>query len=519
MAPRHGKDEHPMSHENRYDVVVIGAGVGGLATATLLAQGGKKVLVVEQLDRPGGRALSVTGEEISAKGLEWYKGLLASQYTYIAGSEPDPEILVRERLLDGYTLDIGYHAISANGAGYMLDFEERIGGLDDPRKLGAHYGNYYQGRIYRDVAGSFIDPELKRIAKEGRIPYLSFYSDAYTLPEEELDRLEKVSFQEWADGKGISRSDILFDHLHAISTLFSTINDPREISVGDIFRYFKHAFGPKLARGVLKYAGGFVEGGTMEWSRAVARKLEGVGGEIRFQARVKEILVNEGRVTGVRAETPEGEETFRTETVVSNIPAQHTFRIVDRKHFPEAWVNRVESLYGYGSYVPYMGLNRLVMPEEEARMGLKNTCVLPRAEGFDYDVYICWNIQSAVDSSAAPRGKFLYTAYLPVTEKEATNRALVGKLIRRLPDLMEEIYPGFKSSIDWKLDLVCWKLEGVAKSISQAGTQKVPVRSEHVKGLFFAGDTAKGYGVAMDCAIASGMICAGEILGKDFGIR
>jgi len=45
------------------------------------------------------------------------------------------------------------------------------------------------------------------------------------------------------------------------------------------------------------------------------------------------------------------------------------------------------------------------------------------------------------------------------------------------------------------------------------------VRSEHVKGLFFAGDTAKGYGVAMDCAIASGVICAGEILGKDFGIR
>ena len=84
---------------------------------------------------------------------------------------------------------------------------------------------------------------------------------------------------------------------------------------------------------------------------------------------------------------------------------------------------------------------------------------------------------------------------------------------------MEEIYPGFKESIDWQLDLVCWKLEGVAKSISQAGTQKVPVRSEHVEGLFFAGDTAKGYGVAMDCAIASGVICAGEILGKDFGIR
>ena len=91
--------------------------------------------------------------------------------------------------------------------------------------------------------------------------------------------------------------------------------------------------------------------------------------------------------------------------------------------------------------------------------------------------------------------------------------------MKRLPDFMEEVYPGFKESIDWKLDLVCWKLEGVAKSISQAGTQKVPVKSPHVEGLYFAGDTAKGYGVAMDCAIASGVICAGEILNKDFGIR
>ena len=159
------------------------------------------------------------------------------------------------------------------------------------------------------------------------------------------------------------------------------------------------------------------------------------------------------------------------------------------------------------------------LPEAEAKMGLKNTCVLPKSEGFDFDVYICWNIQSALDPTSAPTGKYLYTGYLPLTEKEATTPELVKKIVARLPEFMEEVYPGFKASMDWKLDVVCWKLEGVAKSISQAGTQKVPVKSEHVRGLYFAGDTARGYGVAMDCAIVSGMICAGEILGKDFGFH
>ena len=507
-----------MPPKNPYDVIVVGAGVGGLTVGTLLAKEGLKVLILEQLDRPGGRALSVRGQEIGDRGLEWYKALLASQYTYIAGSQPDMETIARAGLLSGYTLDIGYHAISANGAGYMLDFEDQIDGLPEVKKHGAMYGNYFQGKLYYDVAGSRIDPNLKQIAKEGRIPFLSFYSDAYGMPDEEIDRLEKVSFKEWADGKGISKSDVLFNHLHCVATLFSTINDPEDISMGDIFRYFKHAFGPKLERGVLKYVGGFIENGTMEWSMSLARKFESLGGEIIFQAKVKEIVVQDGRVAGVVVRQPDGEKRYDAGQVVSNIPAQDTFRIIDRNHFPAEWAKKVEAMYGYGSYVPYMGLRKLVMSEEESRMGLKNTCVLPKSAGFESDVYICWNIQSALDPTVAPHCKYLYTAYMPLTEKDALNKDLVQKLMERLPNFMEEIYPGFKESIDWKLDLVCWKLEGVAKSISQAGTQKIPVKSAHVEGLYFAGDTAKGYGVAMDCAIASGMICAGEILGKNFGI-
>jgi len=504
--------------DRMYDAIIVGAGIGGLVTGTLLAKEGRKVLMFEQLDRPGGRALSVTGSEISDRGLSWYKNILASQYAYIASSSPDMETLIKDRMLDDYTLDIGYHAVSANGAGYMLDFEDMIGGLSTVEKRGARFGNYYHGKIYRDVAGSFIDPELKRLAKEEKIPYLSFYSDAYGLTDEEINSMEKMSFNQWADRKGISKNEVIYNHLHSVSTLFSTINDPDDISIGDIFRYFKHAFGPKLQRGVLGWPGGFIAHGTMAWSKAVAEKFNAFGGEILFNSRVSEIIVKRGSVTGVRAQTPDGEWIFSAPTVVSNLPVQSTFKIIDKQFFPEAWVTRVERLYGYGSYAPYMGLNALAMPQEEAKMGIKNTCVLPKSEGFDSDVYICWNIQSAVDPSIAPGGKYLYTAYLPLTEKESLNPVLVEKVIKRLPDFMEDIYPGFKETIEWKIDIVCWKLGGVAKSISQAGTQKVPVKSEYVKGLYFAGDTAKGYGVAMDCAIISGMICASAITGKDYGV-
>jgi phytoene dehydrogenase-like protein len=43
--------QHPGSS---YDVIVIGAGIGGLTCASLLAKAGMRVLIVEQASRPGG---------------------------------------------------------------------------------------------------------------------------------------------------------------------------------------------------------------------------------------------------------------------------------------------------------------------------------------------------------------------------------------------------------------------------------------------------------------------------------
>jgi len=39
---------------SHYDVIVVGAGMGGLTAASLLAKAGKKVLLVERNPCPGG---------------------------------------------------------------------------------------------------------------------------------------------------------------------------------------------------------------------------------------------------------------------------------------------------------------------------------------------------------------------------------------------------------------------------------------------------------------------------------
>ena len=205
--------------------------------------------------------------------------------------------------------------------------------------------------------------------------------------------------------------------------------------------------------------------------------------------------------------------------MVFNPPIQELFNYADEKAFPAISRTRVNSLYGYGSLCPYMGLSDLVVPDEHAGRLMKTPCVVRKEEGFDWDVYMAWNIQSYIEPSCAPTGKHLFTAYLPLTEQEARNQDLVVKVVNAIPDFLESVYPGFKDTIEWELYPVCLKLEGVAKSVSQAGSLKPDVVAPGVEGLYFAGDTARGYGVAMDCACSSGILCASAITGKDYGVH
>ena len=58
---------HLESWDERYDAVVIGAGLGGLSAAATLAQSGRKTLVVERRERavegsdPAGEVVSESG--------------------------------------------------------------------------------------------------------------------------------------------------------------------------------------------------------------------------------------------------------------------------------------------------------------------------------------------------------------------------------------------------------------------------------------------------------------------------
>ncbi len=112
--------------------------------------------------------------------------------------------------------------------------------------------------------------------------------------------MDKVSLHDHLVETGFARSDLLYEYWHCTGTLITTINNPHDISVGDIIRYSSQVIMPMILAQKEGYVGGFTENGVMEWPLSVAERFREFGGEVRLNTRVTRIAMEDGRVTGSR---------------------------------------------------------------------------------------------------------------------------------------------------------------------------------------------------------------------------
>ena len=348
-----------------YDCIVIGAGHNGLICSSYLAQKGWKVLVLERRHLVGGACVT---EEIAPG----YKASIASYVVSLLLPEIVEELELAKhgyRILprnpssftpfeDGRHLFLGPDKESNHNE--IRKFSEK------DAKAFADYEAFLERVSERlEPALTMRSPDLlplpsswrkmslsKRLsdAKAGRRLHQAVKSLGDDLPEtvELMTGSARTILDRWFESdelKGTLATD-------AIIGTFQPFSAP-----GTSYVLLHHVMGAAGgARGVWAY----VEGGMGALSESIAASARARGVDIRVNAAIEEILVADGKTSGVRLA---GGEVIEACRVASSVDAHVTFeRMLDASHLPETF-RRAVSHIDYSSASLKINLAVSELPE------------------------------------------------------------------------------------------------------------------------------------------------------------
>ncbi|MFX0153415.1 MAG: phytoene desaturase family protein [Candidatus Hodarchaeota archaeon] len=318
-----------------YPIIIIGAGLGGLGAACQLASLGKKVLLLEKHNVPGGFASSfVRGRfefesalhELSDIGTAENKGSL---YRFLerVGVIPDkiefkqiPEFY-RSVFMDGYdvTLPIG-----------LEDYTEKLTELFPSDRKGIEE--------FIDVCEKVLDGIMFMVKRRGK------YTPAEMLKEHPwLVRVSGLTLLELLKRFFTNKRLIAI-----VSQLWGYLGVPPS-------RLNAYGYTAMLIT-FLKWGAVYPVGRSHALTTAIVKTLEELGCEIRFNALVNRILVQNGRTIGV--ELLNG-DVYRCKAVISNVnPICTTMKMLPKDVVPDAYKKEIYAPeIGPSAFSVYLGLN------------------------------------------------------------------------------------------------------------------------------------------------------------------
>jgi phytoene dehydrogenase-like protein len=313
-----------------YDVVIIGAGSGGLTAGALLARRGRSVLVLDQHYVAGGN-----GTVFRRPGYEFDVGL-----HYLGDCGPDGLI---PKILRAAGAPVRFRELDPDGFDTMRfgDFEFRV-----PRGL-----SRFRQRLVDAFPGEQrgIDRYVKLLRQMWALTQI-------TGPRSALLTLPRVSFAlRWSTSTLGEFLDTCTQHARLRAVLagqhVTYAQPPSRVALPlhaiVAMHYFQGAYYP--------------EGGGQVIADRLAATIEAHGGKILLRARAHRIVVEDGRAVGVEFENRHvGRRSVRAAAVISNADLKHTLcELVGVERLPAATVRRVADYeMSPGLAVVYLGVRR-----------------------------------------------------------------------------------------------------------------------------------------------------------------
>ena len=429
---------------DRYDAIIVGAGHNGLVCAALLAQSGKRVLVLEANSQVGGAAVTrafADGFAVSA----------CAHLLYQLQPEVQKDLKLSPRLL---TREMSTIALGDDGEHVRLSNGE-VGGVPDR--------DQDQYRRFRKRMTRFADLLQKYLNKTPPRLGTRNFDDLLTLGQLGLDvrRLGKEEMREFLRLIGMNIYDEVVERFEhpllkgaiSLDAVLGTHLGPR--SPNTIMTYLYRLAGDHGRLAV-------PAGGMGAISNELAQTARAAGATIRTNMPVARIVVSNGRVSGVVTE--DGEQ-FDSLTVISNAdPKRTVMDLLGARHMEAGFARRVQNLRCKGNAAKlHLALDGLPTFDGLARKDYAERIVIAPDENYverafnpaKYGEYsqqpvVETTFPSFRDETLAPTGKHVMSAvvqYAPYAlrsgwndaSKDAFQASIIDTIGRYAPDIGQRI--------------------------------------------------------------------------------
>ncbi|WP_069132519.1 phytoene desaturase [Rhodohalobacter halophilus] len=488
------------------NIIVIGSGFGGLATASRLLSKGHNVTIYEKRDKPGGRA-----------------------YVYE---------------MNGFKFDGGPTVITApfmfddiySAAGKKREDYFKLVPCDPFYRIFDHNGNPFD---YNNDH-NFILSEIEKVNPDDKAGYEEFIKTTKPIFEKGFVELADKPFPKFTDMLKVAPDLIKLQSHKSVYKYVSQFieneflrrafsfhpllvggNPFDTTSIYSMIHYLEREWGVHYAMGG---TGAIVDG--------MVKLIKEQGGEIKLNSEISEILVENGRATGIRLP---GGEVQKADVVVSNADVAFTYKnLISPKHRKKYTDRKIErTKYSMSLFVIYFGTKKRYNNTNlehhniilgERYKGLLSDIFHKKHLSDDFSLYL--HMPTKTDPSMAPEGHEAFYVLSPVphldgdvdwNEMAPKYRNMIMQFLEDnyLPDLQENIVAEhYIDPLHFQNELNSFK--GSAFSVEPILTQSAWFRphnrSEDVDDLYFVGaGTHPGAGLP---GVLSSAKIAEDLIGK-----
>jgi phytoene desaturase len=461
------------------NVLVIGAGIGGIATAARLAQEGYQVTVLEKNESPGGRCGKM---EIQSHRFDTGPTLFLMPELYTQAFADLGERI--EDYLDLHRVDPTYQIRFSDGTNLVLssDLNEMHSQLEaiEPGSFGGYLRYLEEG--YRHY-GASLDSVVRR---DFRSPF-DFFNLSNLLLILKLKALTKHY-----RNVGNYFKDERLKFAFIFQNLYMGIHPYRAPAIFSLMQF------TELSHGVW-----FPKGGMYSIIEALVKIAEKNGVRFLYQTPVEEILVKDGKADGVRL--MDGRQ-LPADLVIANAdlpyvyqhllpPEARTERFTRKNHGCSALV----FFWGLDKQYPQLGPHNLFMAED-IRGGFD--LIFDQLSLADEPSFYV-HVPNRIDPSLAPAGHDTLSVAVPVAhlnerypqDWEANKVKARQYILRRFEEIgisgLEEHlkFDISYSPVDWKgrYNLTKGSAHGLSHDLFQMGYLRPQHKNARYRNLYFVG--------------------------------